>query len=418
MMKKAFNVLKLIILAVPLTATAAWDAIVTSTDDSGWQSVELHWVIDAGNGWKYFPAIQDWAYLDTDNTSWSGLVQWQDDTGWQWVDIEQVYDLDGGEWKFVPDLSKWIYLPGEVIHRPPVGFSFISAGWFEMGDVYWNLVDTELPVHSVYVSPYYIHRTEVTNAQMAAVLNWAIESGLAEIVDEMVYNLEGDQQALFHLHSRYCELTWNGSMLEVIGKRDAYPCTELTWYGAMAYCHYLTRMEGVFTQAVDLSDWSMDMIATGYRLPTEAEWEKAARGGQIGRLFPWVGNSISHDQANYFSARNYNYDVSPTRGLHPSWETGNEPHTSPAGSFEANEYGLYDLAGNLYEWCWDWYSPGYYSESPDTNPQGPTEGDGRVIRGGYWKSGAPACRVSDRANNDPRGFGYYSMGFRPVRSSP
>jgi formylglycine-generating enzyme required for sulfatase activity len=109
----------------------------------------------------------------------------------------------------------------------------------------------------------------------------------------------------------------------------------------------------------------LNLEADGYRLPTKTEWEYAARGGLKGKLLPW-GNMITHSQANYFSKTGYGFDVSPTRGFHPSYNDHLFPYTSPVASFAANGYGLFDMAGNVTEWCWD--SAGSY----------------RSIRGGGW----------------------------------
>jgi formylglycine-generating enzyme len=152
----------------------------------------------------------------------------------------------------------------------------------------------------------------------------------------------------------------------------------------------------------------------GYRLPTEAEWEKAARGGLSGLRFPW-GDTISESQANY--------NCNPGGGMLPAYDLGPEgynsigmiggsPYTSPVGSFAANGYGLYDMAGNVYELCWDWYGTPYAGGS---DPRGPAFGvPGRVLRGGCWDFTAMFARCAARFWIIPRGAGDI-IGFRCVR---
>ncbi|MFC1718733.1 formylglycine-generating enzyme family protein [Candidatus Poribacteria bacterium] len=170
---------------------------------------------------------------------------------------------------------------------------------------------------------------------------------------------------------------WGDPDLTVFSASD-HPVVAVTWHDAVAY-----------------AEWA------GKRLPTEAEWEYAACGGLVGEKYPW-GNEISHDHANYTGT-----------GSRDVWE-----YLSPAGSFAPNGYGLYDMAGNVWEWCADWYEPIYYQVSPRENPTGPDSGSWsheRVVRGGSYFSRPSLLRVANRYHERPA-YWTSMLGFRCVRS--
>jgi formylglycine-generating enzyme required for sulfatase activity len=156
-----------------------------------------------------------------------------------------------------------------------------------------------------------------------------------------------------------------------------------------------TKIVDIYYDLTDLDNAWVKWDENGYRLPTEAEWEKAARGGLTWKRFSW-GDTISHSQANYYSIGE-SYDVSPTRGSHPSY-TNNVPPTSPVGDFAPNEYGLYDMVGNVRNWVWDWHDPDYYAkaEASQPDPRGPSSGTWRMTRGGGWIDQAEFQRCASR----------------------
>jgi formylglycine-generating enzyme required for sulfatase activity len=153
------------------------------------------------------------------------------------------------------------------------------------------------------------------------------------------------------------------------------PVVAVSWFDAVAYCAWLSAMTGLH-----------------YRLPTEAEWERAARGGVEGMAFPW-GNDPPTSRRGYASR----------------WKTGPEP----VGESEPNAFGLFEMCENVHEWCSDWFAADYYAVSPERNPQGPEEGARKASRGGSWRHQIRIARCSARSSIPPE-FKYADYGFRVV----
>lgn len=270
-----------------------------------------------------------------------------------------------------------------VDFNPPPGMVLIPGGHFTMGDNAMGLTE-----HTVIVSPFYIDRFEVTAERMRDIMQWAYNRGKVVLNTNCVINAEGTPKPLLYVNALDSLHRFTNSVFSVLSGRTNHPCVDVTWYGAVAFCNFLSEIEGK-ELSYSFADWSCDFLRHGFRLPTEAEWEKAARGGFSSQRFPW-GDVITHSEANYKSDLVNWYDVSPTRGFHPVFDALYRPlRSSPVGYFEPNGYHLYDMAGNAWEWVWD--TSGTYSQNLAIDPTGPVKNiipNNRIFKGGSWMTGA------------------------------
>jgi formylglycine-generating enzyme required for sulfatase activity len=297
----------------------------------------------------------------------------------------------------------WTALPTVAAGEIPAGMALIPAGAFTMGDAFNDANASELPLHKVYVSAFYMDRYDVTKLMWDGVYQWAVQHG---------YSFDNAG----------------------LGKAADHPVHSVNWYDAvkwcnarsekegLAVCYYTTVSRAVVYRAgqIDLTNSCVNWAANGYRLPTSAEWEKASRGGAEGHRFPWSdADTISHIRANYYSSSRYPYDVSPTRGYHPKFNDGVPPYTNPVGYFPPNGYGLYDMAGNIWQWCWDRVSSGWYKQpgASANDTRGPDSGSSsRVMRGGSFHRFAFNARSSNLSlAGDVPDFAFLVFGFRCAR---
>lgn len=292
----------------------------------------------------------------------------------------------------------------------------IPGGTFEMGESFQDREPDERPVHSVKLFSFYMSRHEITNGEYSAFLNSAYPAQL-KVVSGIVYALSDTANNYPYCTTssassgspnsgEYSQISFSDSTFSVQpkGNRDMSndPMVMVSWYGAVAYCNWQTRRGGKEPCYI-LSKWKCDFTKNGYRLPTEAEWEYAARGGLAGKRFPW-GDTVNHSRANYRANGDaYSFDTSPytTWTFHRTWNDKIYPYTCPKSSFSPNGYDLSEMTGNVWEWCNDWYESNYYSYSPQSNPTGPMTWRYRVLRGGSWYYDALDCRVASRHHDSP-----------------
>ncbi len=229
---------------------------------------------------------------------------------------------------------------------------FIEGGDFYMGNDYSGELD-EKPEHKVTLDDFYMSKYEVT----------------------------------FEMFDNFCSVTGFSKPQDGGHGRGKNPVINVSWEGAIKYCNWLSTKFGydkVYDLQIDSSGMTIKGVnweANGFRLPTEAEWEYVAKGGSKSQGFAYAGSNDPTEVAWYTE------------------NSENNPHE--VGSKKPNELGIYDILGNAWEWCWDYYSANYYKKSPESNPKGPDNGDHRVYRGGNFNSELEFIRVTRRFSLSP-----------------
>ncbi len=260
---------------------------------------------------------------------------------------------------------------------PPVNnkMALIQGGTFEMGDLFGDGDADEKPTHKVQVSSFYLGKTEVT----------------------------------FDDYDAYCTATGANKPGDEGWGRGKRPVTNINWLDAVAYCNWLSVQEGLTPcYTIDKENVTCNWAANGYRLPTEAEWEYAARQGGQKVRFGNGKNTADPADINFECTQNYKEPYSLT-GTYLG-------KSMPVKSFAPNSLGLYEMSGNVMEWCWDLYSADYFGSSPKVNPRGPDTGTGRVLKGGCWGYNPYSLRASCRKHYTQT-LRARSFGIRLARSA-
>ena len=338
-----------------------------------------------------------------------------------------------GEWEYAVEGE--VLSEGEWIEEEWEGEDvYVEGEWIEEweGEDDWDYDDR--PVHTVQLNKYEIGKYPVTNGEFAAVLNWANSKGL--LTDSKGELFKGGTVYAYGVFVTETSLSSRSSQINFINgsfkarSQEGYkaqlfsmgdhPVSEVTWYGAVCYCNWLSEKEGL-QPCYDTTAWERyEPVRKGYRLPTEAEWERAAAwDGKKHWHYAMTSDSIDFRKANYEGANPLRLDMLILgAGTSPvGWYNGKNPMQLDIPEIltldSKSPVGAYDMSGNVMEWCHDWYNWYYYKNSPEKNPTGPESGYYRVFRGGSWSSYDDYSRSAYRDGSNPS---FSGCGFRLART--
>lgn len=286
--------------------------------------------------------------------------------------------------------------------------------------------DDEQPAHLVTLTvPFEMSRYEITNEQFCEVMNWSVKKGYTKTENGDLAGMNGKKYlGISHFNANSIMAIQFG--IEIQGDticpqkgREQQPVHGVTWYGAVSFCNFLSEISGL-TKVYFSDGENWDTTANGFRLPTEAEWEYAARKDKK-HTYAW-GNEISINYLNYGPGQ---LNDTANIGFRSVGYYNGEEHNGFVTKNNASPFGIYDMTGNVWEWCWDWYGREYYKYSADKDPKGPQNGDDRppyhiniptkVWRGCGWVANDAYCRITKRWSADPE-ITINEVGFRIVRS--
>ena len=369
------------LLRVVVVLFSFWTASVQAWHPTGW--VYCNWP------WAYEPASDTWRWFKTDDVYWahgyppadgwrtlgaSGLAH-----GWSFFDWPFAYAQSNDAWHFLNEgdtqwnvnmtSGAWSLFGAPLV---PDSMPLVPAG-SAAG------IDPDFGAYSLTVDAFHMDRGEISRSLWNEVYAWSLARGFA-------FDHAG------------------------LAKATNHPVESVNWYDSVKWCNARSLRDGrtpvYYTDAAhtqvyrtgQVDDVHALLTANGFRLPSAEQWEYAARGGSSSTRYSW-GNEIRHEWANYYSYDTYPYDTSPTRGYHPAYTNPPLPYTSPSGSFAPNAYGLVDLTGNVFEWCFNWHPSAV--------------GTSREARGGGWTADAPSCRIGERCAFPPGTYAN-ALGFRTV----